>query len=167
MKKLKLPKIGAAFEGGFFAGRFFIGDQAHALIVSPKAKGELQPMPWSNSMVMVPGAISYCDGIANTNAMAKVGSPLAKQLLDLSIGGFEDWYLPSRLESLLLFHELRAIKAFLPDGKQAFECVWYWTSTQHAEYADYAWYQNFGYGNQNHWLKSSNHRARAVRRIKI
>lgn len=167
MKKLKLPKIGAAFEGGFFAGRFFIGDQTYALVVAPKAKGEVKPIHWNESMAMVAGATSHCDGLANTQAMAKAGSDLAKKITGLKIGKASDWYLPSRLELLLAYSELRNVKAFRLGGKQAFDSTWCWSSTQHAESADYAWGQYFGNGYQGIWFKDFNYRARAVRRIKI
>ncbi len=164
MKKLKPTKIGTAFAGGFFAGRFFIGADAYALIVAPKAVGEIAPMRWNESLKSVAGATSYCDGLANTKAMAKAGSELAKKVLALRIDGFDDWHLPSRLQLLLAYHELAGAKTFAPGKKEAFERSWYWSSTQHAEYADYAWNQNFGNGNQNYNHKNNEFRARAVRR---
>lgn len=167
MKTPKLPKIGAAFEGGFFAGRFFIGSQAYALIVSPKASGDFDPAPWNGTYSKVPGATSYCDGLANTKAMAKAGSELAKRILALRIGKHTDWHLPSRLELLVMFNELHELRAFKPGGKQACESTWYWSSTQHAEHADYAWVQDFGFGSQGYGHKDSELRARAVRRLTI
>ena len=166
MKTQKLPKIGAAFEGGFFAGRFFIGDQPYGLIVAPKVDGETTAA-WNNSLKNVSGTTSYCDGLANTKAMAKAGSELAKRMLSLQIGGFDDWYLPSRLELLLAYHELKASKVFSVGAKQAFESLWYWSSTQHAESAAYAWNQHFGDGYQYYSHKGNEFRARAVRRIKL
>lgn len=56
---------------------------------------------------------------------------------------------------------------FRRDGKEAFDTVWYWSSTQHAATAGYAWSQDFGHGNQYNGHKGLKFRARAVRRIKI
>jgi hypothetical protein len=167
MPKLKLPKPGTRFEGGFFAGRFFIGDQPHALIVAPKAKGQIAPMRWNSSTTSVAGATSYCDGLANTKAMAKAGSELAAKMLALRIGGFDDWHLPSRLQLLLAYHELATVKAFAEGAKEAFDRNWYWSSTQHAEYAGYAWGQDFGDGLQDCGHEGYEFRARAVRTIKL
>ncbi|MCI0492948.1 MAG: DUF1566 domain-containing protein [Planctomycetes bacterium] len=167
MPKLKLPKPGARFEGGFFAGRFFIGDQPHALIVAPKAKGQMAPMRWNDSTAIVTDATSYCNGLANTQAMAKAGSKLAAKILALRIGGFDDWHLPSRLQLLLAYHELAAVKTFAEGAKEAFDRNWYWSSTQHAENGNYAWYQYFGNGSQSYGRESNEFRARAVRTIKL
>ncbi len=89
------------------------------------------------------------------------GSALAKWALALRIGGFEDWHIPSRLESLILFGELKGTKAF------DFEQDWYWTSTQSASGSDYAWCQDFLDGNQSYYRKDFELRARAVRQIPI
>ena len=59
------------------------------------------------------------------------------------------------------------VKAFRVGGAQAFDDVWYWSSTQHAATSGYAWCQHFDDGGQNHWCKAYGFRARAVRRIKI
>ena len=168
MPKPKTPtQPGTAFGGGFYAGRFYIGADAYAQIVAPKAEGEIKAMVWNNTLNSVVGATSYCDGLANTKAMAKAGSALAKKILKLKIGGYDDWHLPSRLQSLLAFHEHAAAEHFAPGGSESYEREWHWTSTQHAEYAVYAWVQGFNYGYQYGDHKASEWRARAVRMIKL
>jgi len=168
MKKPNIPtRPGVRFGGGYYAGRFYIGATAHALIVSPRTKGETEAKAWNESLSNVAGALSYADGLGNTRAMAKAGSELAKHIIALKIGEFDDWHIPSRLESLVLFGELGGHKLFAADGKEAFAREWHWTSTQHAGYADYAWCQLFGHGNQSNLHKSNELRARAVRAIKI
>jgi len=56
---------------------------------------------------------------------------------------------------------------FAAGGEQAFADEWYWSSTQHASGADYAWYQTFDYGYQLTNYTSAELRARAVRRFAI
>ena len=164
----EIPTIpGTEFGGGFYAGRFFIGNEAYALIVAPKALGETEKMAWNNSYDTVTGALSYADGLANTRAMAEAGSELAKKILDLRIGGFDDWHLPSRLQQLVSFYELQSAAVFARGGLEAFERDWYWSSTQHAAGADWAWVHYFYNGYQDVSHKDTNYRARAVRRIKI
>lgn len=57
--------------------------------------------------------------------------------------------------------------AFKEGGAEAFDDVWYWSSTQHAGIDDCAWCQYFGNGGQGSTLKDDQLRARAVRRIAI
>lgn len=63
--------------------------------------------------------------------------------------------LPTRFESALLYANLR--DEIDTDG-------WYWTGTQYS--GSFAFFQFFDYGNQCHYVKSSEGRARAVRRFK-
>jgi hypothetical protein len=71
----------------------------------------------------------------------------------VSIGGS----LPTRREQALLYSNL----------KEQFECTYYWSSEEHASDSDYAWCQYFNLGYQTLTTKSSELRARAVRRLTI
>lgn len=65
--------------------------------------------------------------------------------------------LPNRVEQALLFDQ----------SKEHFDEDWYWSNTQHAADAYYAWSQHFLSGDQGYGSKSSQLRARAVRRVLI
>jgi hypothetical protein len=56
---------------------------------------------------------------------------------------------------------------FQAGGAEAFDQSWYWTSTQYASASDYAWCQDFSYGNQGFTSKISKGRVRAVRSFVI
>ena len=71
-----------------------------------------------------------------------------------SVGG----YVPDRREARLLF--INSSDSFDED-------TWYWTSTTHADYSDFAWMQHFSDGDQTSYRKSNEYSARAVRRIYI
>lgn len=97
---------GTPFEGGFFAGLIRIDGATHALIVAPKAGGEITS-PCIADYQAVPGARAYDDGKANTQAMAEAGSTLAKWAQGLDIEGHADWYLPSQDELEILYRNLK------------------------------------------------------------
>ena len=191
--------IGEAFGGGFYAGQITITGVLYALIVASKAEGERRDVAWLESEDGVPGAGSYNDGLANTNAMAEAGSELAQWARSLAIGGYTDWYIPSQDELEIVYRNLKptrcsnylygrsgvnpsavppthaytadapvqtTVAVFAECGEQAFADEWYWSSTQHAAYDDYAWGQDFLYGVQDD-SKSASLRARAVRRLAI
>jgi hypothetical protein len=194
-----IPILGTAMGGGFYAGRTQIGDQVFALIVAPKALGELVGA-WNDSLKSVAGAISYCDGLENTIAMVEAGSAIAQAARALVIDGAQDWYIPSQDELEVIYRNLKPTtetnscyarsginlsavpptRPYTPDlpmqtlaetfqvgGAEAFEEAWYWSSTQHAAYSDYAWLQYFYHGGQGYDHKSYQGRARAVRRLPI
>jgi hypothetical protein len=124
--------IGEPFGGGFFAGYISHtadGSPTHALIVAPKETGAtgtgytLTTNPkWADETVAVPangvliGASSAFDGKVNTDLMMSLiangtysagAFPAAQFCADLSIGGFADWYLPSRFELDIAYFNLK------------------------------------------------------------
>jgi len=197
-----LPAIGALFEGGFFAGLIQLDDGTrYGLIVAPKAAGEHPDTHWNDTYTAIPGAQSYNDGFANTEAMADAGSALAVWMQKLRIGDYEDWYLPSQDELEIIYRNLKpttrenycyarsginlsavpptqpylpsipvqtSAEAFRDGGAEAFDDVWYWSSTQHAADSDSAWCQTFYDGTQYYLTTPYDRlRARAVRRVAI
>lgn len=105
--KAVLPAIGTAYEGGFFGGLITLNGETYGLVVAPKAQGELEEATWGAYGNDLPGAISFNDGLANTQAMAAAESDLARWMLALDIAGFSDWYLPSRDELEVLYRNLK------------------------------------------------------------
>ena len=192
-----VPEIGAAFEGGFFAGRIRLLTAVVGIIAAPRAQGDFDSIPWGEYGKDIAGARSYFDGLANTMAMAEAGSELAKTMLALEIGGVNGWYLPARDELELLY------RAFKPtnetnwvfrhgDNPSSLPAGYPYTSDSPAMSAlelfresgteafkdtwywsstqcssNGAWYQLFGDGGQIDGGKDASLRARAVRRFII
>jgi hypothetical protein len=99
--------IGAFFGGGYYAGRLRVGEETFAIIVAPKSEGEHDDHALNDSFDQVAGAMSFFDGRANTDAHAAAGSELAQWARGLRIGGFDDWYLPSRDELELCYRAFK------------------------------------------------------------
>jgi hypothetical protein len=161
VKKKKL-KIGQALGGGFYVGNISDSGVEYHLIVAPKTEGEAVKK-W---MDCTTGANSCTDGAANTSAILQtvITFPAAQFCADLRIGGFDDWYLPSKDE---LNAAWKANKA-LADIGEAFADYNFWSSSEYS--APYAWYQFFysGYpGNQITTTKTSGDYVRAFRRLII
>jgi len=164
------PAIGEAFEGGFFGGLYFPERRPTAIIVSSKLEGDFTGL-WLKTPKDVPGATSLVDGMANTVAMAKAGSQIAKKVLGLSIGDRKDWSIPALDQLTVLRSTLfpragitpaqTVAEAFQEGGEQAFEQEVYWSSTQYS--AAYAWLQGFRTGGQYGYGKDCKFRVRAVR----
>jgi len=98
--------IGAAYEGGFYGGQIRMGAAIFAVCWAPKAQGDIKG-PWLPSHTGVPGACSYFDSAANTQAMADAGSPIAKQVLALDIDGVSGWSIPARDVLELAYRHLK------------------------------------------------------------
>jgi hypothetical protein len=116
----EVPNIGDAFLGGFFAGYISHtanGVATHALIVAPRATGAsgtgypvTTNYAWKTTTTTTTGTTSTFDGRANTDAMIAAGiadHPAAQFCVNLTIGGFTDWYLPSRFELDIAYFNLK------------------------------------------------------------
>jgi hypothetical protein len=83
------------------------------------------------------------------------GTVAAKVCSDLSSGGYDDWYLPSRWELFQLYVNRVAIGG-------GFASVYYWSSTEYS--TTYVWWVDFNTGSSNYGsYKDSTNRVRCVR----
>jgi hypothetical protein len=116
----EVPNIGDAFLGGFFAGYISHtanGVATHALIVAPRATGAsgtgypvTTNYTWKSANTTTAGTTSTFDGRANTDAMITAGiasHPAAQFCVNLTIGGYTDWYLPARFELDIAYFNLK------------------------------------------------------------
>jgi hypothetical protein len=114
-----LPAIGAAFEGGFFAGTISHTANSvptHALIVAPAATGAsgtgytiTTNLQWKTANTTTAGTTSSFDGAANSANMNNASHPAAQFCEGLSIGGYSDWYMPARYELEIAYYNLKPI----------------------------------------------------------
>jgi hypothetical protein len=112
-----LPAIGAAYEGGFFAGYISHtanGVATHLLIVAPAATGATgtgytltTTKQWKTSNTITAGTTSSFNGAANSANMNNASHPAAQFCENLSIGGYTDWYLPARYELDIAYENLK------------------------------------------------------------
>lgn len=154
-------------NGDRLVGRIDVRGKGWAVAIPPKALRDVSPMAWNDSRARVDGALSFYDGITNTEAMAAAGSKLAKEAIERGL------YLPARDELELVYRLCKptteenwdyrngdnpaslppgfpysatepaqtAIEEFRAGGAEAIPSEWLWTSTQSRAYSDYAWVQ--------------------------
>lgn len=107
-----IPDIGAAYEGGFFAGQISTAGNGIAdynLVVAPLSSGQTQDQ-WKTSNTSTSGTSSDIDGPANTAAQIAAGAashPCADFCNSAVIGGFSDWYMPARNEVEVCYFNLK------------------------------------------------------------
>ena len=168
-----LPQIGFPFGGGFFAGIHELDGQRYALVVASKSDGESLELEYKlNDRSTADGTYSDDDGVANCNLINDENHPAVDFCRSLTIGGFDDWYLPSRDELHMLYRNLGPRRKNTPglfreDAAEAFETDWYWSSTENASYVGSAWIVGFSSGYQGLNDKILNYAVRAVRIIQL
>lgn len=160
---LLVTGIGASYEGGIIAYLFQAGDpgfvagQTHGLIVTPNDIST--GVEWGCTGTLISGASSTPIGTGNQNTIDIVSGCTtagiaAKLCSDLSLGGYNDWYLPNIYELGLVRTNKASIGVFASD--------YYWSSLQSDANSAHA--ANFGSGSASAiHNKSTSHYVRAVR----
>ena len=153
--------IGDIYGGGFYMGQL----GGYYLICSPIAGQSGSTLAWKTTNTTTTGTTSLTNGFANTAAMITAGAslhPAANFCNNLTIGGFSDWYLPSKDELNLLYTNHPALETA---GSGSFIDTYYWSSSESGTTT--AWEQRFSSGSQNTCTKGDSYYVRAIRRISM
>jgi len=145
--------VGQSYEGGKI---FFIDiTGVHGLIAAPSDQS--RSSKWGCNGKPSPNTSSY-NGYGKNNTDVIVGicptkNTPAQICYDLEIGGFKDWFLPSKNELNLLYLQ--------KDMVGGFANAFYWSSTEYDGYS--IWCQHFFNGNQDNNGKYASYAVRAIR----
>lgn len=101
------PALGTPMEGGFFGGLININGMIGKIIIASKQEGQFDEEEWNESYDDIENAKSFFYGLTNTKAMAEAGSEIAKKVLDLRIGGFDDWHIPAQDVTEILYRNFK------------------------------------------------------------
>ena len=154
--------VGDSYGGGIVAYILQSGDtgyiegETHGLIAATADRST--GIQWYNGSYVEAGAIGTAIGTGQDNTTAIVtiqgaGSYAAQLCNDLTEGGYDDWFLPSKDELNKLYINRDAIGGFAED--------YYWSSSEYD--ASNAWDQLFINGYQNYNGKYVTLPVRAVR----
>ena len=153
--------IGKIYQGGII---FYVdGSGAHGLIAA--AQDQSAGMVWWNGAYIYTSATATAVGTGQANtrkivAAQGAGSYAASLADTLVLNGYSDWFLPSKDELNLMFHNIGP-GAPAPLNNIGMFSGNYWSSSEF-NYGN-AWFQNFGDGNQYDYQKDYTYSVRTVR----
>lgn len=151
--------IGDSYQGGLVA--YLDPSGAFGFIVTPS--GQSSGTSWGCYGSSIPGAnsTSIDAGGGNTSTIVSSCSDAgiaAKVCANLSLGGYSDWFLPSKNELSLLYQNKTVLGGFAN--------AWYWSSSQDINNPfNAAWAIDFTDGTTSAWNKGSSFKVRAIRRF--
>lgn len=98
--------------GGFGSGSNWSINVRYRVIKAPKASGETNNLAWKNANTLAPASAgTLVEGWKSTTGMVAAGDssvyPMAHWCRNRSIGGYTDWYMPSRDEMEVLIRNLK------------------------------------------------------------
>lgn len=104
-----LPAIGAAYQGGYFAGQISTAGNGIAdynLVVGPVSSAQ-STLSWKTTNTGTTGTNSVIDGPTNSSNMNNASHPAGQFCEGLTIGGFSDWYMPAKNELEVCYYNLK------------------------------------------------------------
>ena len=140
-------------EGGYSDGWMY-------LEAAPSDQSTSTGAPWGCKGTSISGADGTAVGTGKQNTIdieAGCTTPgtAADICANLSLGGYSDWFLPSKDELNLMYENLKVARV------GGFADYFYWSSSEYT--ADYAWSQYFPSGGRTNDYKDALLRVRAAR----
>ena len=160
--------IGDTHQGGII---FYLDGNGGGLIAAPTDQSSAEA-EWGCSETNITGADGMAIGTGAQNTIDIVnancspyysGHPIAANICDtLTLGGYSDWFLPSKDELNKMYLNIGQGNALGLGNVGGFATSWYWSSTEYDP--NRAWRQTFNGGYQANGKTNTNYNGvRAVR----
>ena len=154
-------EIGYTYQGGII---FYLDGNGGGLIAAPTDQST--GTDWGCDGTMISGADGTAIGTGAQNTIdieagCTTSGIAADICANLTLGGYSDWFLPSKDELNKMYLNIGQGNALGLNNIGGFSPNYYWSSTEFNY--DFAWVQYFGNGYQDYGNKDTNYYVRSVR----
>jgi hypothetical protein len=150
--------IGDTHQGGIV---FYLDGNGGGLIAAPS---DQTGAAWGCYGQSIGTGTAVGTGAANTTAIVSGCSETAiaaRICADLTLGEYDDWFLPSKDELNLMYDNIGQGNVLELGNVGNFANNYYWSSTEYGD--NIAWVQGFDDGDKNYYTKGNAYYVRAVR----
>lgn len=159
-------KIGDPYQGGIV---FYVNEEGGGLVAAISDQSSASDWSCVDGVDQAVGK-GIGSGESNTENIyfdCINSETAAKICRELELNGFDDWYLPSKDELIVMYNNIGPEASGKLSNIGNFYNAWYWSSTALENFTTWGWAKHFGNGEERHHRGYHNAELKGVNSARV